>query len=215
MGLRGEWRNVAGLKFVTLARRLKIDAYLRASGGRWDPASPTLRHVIACESLAADQRGLLEQGGGEIVDLPGRIRFPAEEVAPPVPGDLAAMFDRGPTWLVVHSGPLEEVKLLVGLADEDLRCRGGGQLAVVSPRPLPLRETVEYFPASRLFAAAARIVTAAGYNSVAELSLHPQKRLCYPFERRYDDQAGRLATADGSTDGAAAAAGHLQDLMGA
>jgi hypothetical protein len=192
---------------------LKIDAYLKASGGRWEPESPTLRHVIACEPLAADHRALLEQGGGEVIDLPGRIRFPAEEVTAPIPGELAAMFDRGPTWLVVHGGPVEEVELLVGLAEDDRRRQGGGQLAVVTPRTLPSRGTVEYFPAARLFAAATRVVTAAGYNSVAELSPYPQKRLCYAFERKYDDQAGRLATGDGLPDGAAAAAGHLQDLM--
>ena len=54
-GPRGEWRGVDDLRFVSIARRLNLSAYLAAIAGPWFADSPTLRHTIICEPLAADQ----------------------------------------------------------------------------------------------------------------------------------------------------------------
>lgn len=215
-GLRGEWRGVAGLRFVTLARRLNVNAYEEAMQAAWEPASPTLARIIACESLAAEYGALLERSRGAIYTLPGRIRFPAEEVPTPVPRQLAEILARGRTCLVIHSGPVPECELLLRHAQQQLSLGGGHELAVIAPQPIPGQVTFEYFPAARLYPAACRIVTAGGYNSVAELASYPQKRLCLALPRRYDDQSGRLAdAATDEADGAPAAALVLRDLLDA
>lgn len=213
-GLRGEWRCVdQRLRFVTLARRLNVAAYLDAIGGPWMPQSPTLRHVIVCEPLSPEHQDLLNQSNGALFTLPGRIRFPAQQFPTPMPAALAAMLDRGRAWLVVHSGPAVELETLVRQAEAEMQQAGGGELAILSPRPIPNRATLEYFPAVRLYGAAARVLTGGGYNSVAELSPYPEKRCSVAFARRYDDQAGRLAAPASDMDGGPAAALVLRDLL--
>jgi hypothetical protein len=44
-----------------------------------------------------------------------------------------------------------------------------------------------------LYDRAFRVVTGAGYNSMADMALYPDKHLAEAFERRYDDQQGRLS----------------------
>jgi hypothetical protein len=108
------------------------------------------------------------------------------------------------------------VKHLLQVAEEGIRNDGGGQAAAVLPRPLAgiASPVWEFFPASRLYDRAHRVITGAGYNSVAEMTLRPEKHLCIPFQRRYDDQAARLRNPfGGSEDGAASAAAFLASLV--
>ncbi|MEW5725520.1 MAG: hypothetical protein AB1896_20600 [Thermodesulfobacteriota bacterium] len=209
-GLRGEWRDPPpGLRFALLARRLKVRAYLEAAGVEWDPAAPTLERIIQIEPLGEDLLGLLALRGTDPRTLTGRIRFPAGDFPTPVPGGLAEVLDSGRAWLVVHSGPEKEVRRLWDLAAADLEKNGGGRLAAILPRetdgiPGPV---FEYFPAARLYNRAFRVITGAGYNSLAEAALEPEKHLLCPFTRRYDDQAARLAgPPPGPGDGAMEAA---------
>ena len=213
-GLRGEWHSVAEqFRFVTVARRLNVGAYVGAIGRPWLVQSPTLRRVIVCEPLTPEHQDLLEQGRCERFVLPGRIRFAAERFATPVPAALAAMLERGRAWLVVHSGPTVEVDALIRLAEEEIRQADRGELAVITPRPIAGRTVLDYYPAARLYAAAARVLTGGGYNSVAELASYPKKWRAMAFARRYDDQAGRLATVADDGDGGPVAALFLQELL--
>jgi hypothetical protein len=102
------------------------------------------------------------------------------------------------------------------VAEAGIRKDGDGRVAAVLPRPLAgIPSPVwEVFPASRLYDRAHRIVTGAGYNSVAEMALRPEKHLCVPFERRYDDQAARIQEPlAGPEDGAPSAANFLASLI--
>jgi hypothetical protein len=214
-GPRGEWRGVDDLRFVSIARRLNLSAYLAATAGPWFADSPTLRHTIICEPLATHHDALVRESG-EATTLPGRIRFPAEAIGAPPPEDLTCMLHEQRTWLVVHSGPEAEVQRLIALAENDMRRVGGGRLAVIAPRPLQGRNSFEYFPAARLYRAAFRVVTGGGYNSVAELTAFPEKRLWVALPRRYDDQQGRLESAASLTsavDGALVAAARLRAII--
>lgn len=215
-GLRGEWRGVDDLRFATIARRLQVPAYLDAIAGAWLHDSPTLKRAIVCEPLSAEHESLL-RASGEVTVLPGPIRFPAERLPTPVPEELSTVLRQRRIWLVVHSGPEQEVEQLVGHAEDDMRRAGGGQVVIIAPRPARGRPTFDYFPAARLYPAAFRVVTGGGYNSVAELAAFPEKRLWIPFPRRYDDQAGRLALAqvlDADTpDGGPAAASLLRAML--
>lgn len=212
-GLRGEWIGVlpSGVRFVHLARRLKVNAYLDALELAWDPGAPQLERVIIAEPLADGHAELLAQSGGEMVELPGRIRFPLGVVEPPVPPQLDRLLKSQPTWLIVHSGPRAELDALVEAAEADRD--GEGALAAVVPEPpsgLPC-PCFEYFPAAALFPRARRIVTAAGYNLMAEAAPFADRHLAVPFPRRYDDQPARLAgppagTLDGTPHAAQALA---------
>gem|GEM_PF-961769 len=215
-GIRAEWRSLGGLRYALLARRLDVEAYLRATGLEWDPSGPQLERVIRIESLSADQTARLEATGGTCHDLEGRIRFPAHDIPTDPPDELAGLLDQQPVVLVVHSGPEDEVMRLVDLAREECRRTGEGQVAIVSTRqipPLPC-PVFRFFPAARLYDRAFRIVTGAGYNSVSERALHPDSHLCLPFARRYDDQAGRLAEPEaGQAEGSAQTARILADWL--
>jgi hypothetical protein len=196
-GLKGEWvrPRLANTRFVYLARRLQIERYCHDLGIAWGQNAARLKRVIIIEPLAEDHERLLLESGAEIRRLPGRVRLPANAVSPPVPEALREMLERGRCRLVVHSGSEEELKGLIGRAQEEMAKEGGGELAVISPRPLPVEggKWFEYFPASRLFGEAHRIVSGAGYNLMAEAGPFAAKHLAVPLPRKYDDQPGRLA----------------------
>lgn len=206
-GLRGEWKERGGmdLRFVTIARRLNVRSYLEAARLEWDLSSSQLERIIVAEPLADDHLALLESGESELLPLPGRIRFPAEEFPTVVPEPLAVHLLQDRVWLVVHTGPREEVLVLLQRAQEDMKKGGGGVVAAVILHPPDDVEcpVFELFPASHLYGAAFRVVTGAGYGSLADMApWPPDKHLCVPFQRRYDDQAARLDGLDaGAEDG--------------
>jgi hypothetical protein len=81
---------------------------------------------------------------------------------------------------VVHSGEEEEeVAALVKLA--------GPECVVISPW-----SGVQYYPATNLYARAGRVITGAGYNSMADLLPWRGKHTAVPFVRTYDDQFARV-----------------------
>jgi len=110
--------------------------------------------------------------------------------APPggcvVPLDLSVpvvdAVDEEPYWLVVHSGPDDEVRELVAFAKE---LGKAPQLRVISGAGV--------WPAAPLFPAAAKIITAAGFNVMLETEQWRAKHVVVPFARRFDDQFVRAA----------------------
>jgi hypothetical protein len=85
-------------------------------------------------------------------------------------------------WLVVHSGPDEEVRELVAFAKELGKSK---ELRVISG--------AEVWPAAPLCPAAAKIITAAGFNVMLETEQWRAKHGIVPFARRFDDQFVRAA----------------------
>ncbi|MBI5570459.1 MAG: hypothetical protein HY914_10980 [Desulfomonile tiedjei] len=165
--------------------------------------------VIAAEPLNDDYACLLQASGAEVHALHGRIRFPSEAFPAPVPAALEQLLDSGPLWLVVHSGPDKEVRELVDRARAEITALGSGAVAAVVPRPVNGLScpVFNYFPAARLYDRAYRVLTGAGYNSVAEIARWKNKHTCIPFPRRYDIQEGRIReTPEQCGDGTAEAA---------
>jgi hypothetical protein len=87
-----------------------------------------------------------------------------------------------PHWLVVHSGPDDEVRELVACAKE-----------LGNPERLMVVSGAAVWPASALFPAAAKIITAAGFNVMLETEQWRAKHVVIPFARRFDDQFVRAA----------------------
>ncbi len=188
-GMRGEWLRIPGdVPVVYVARRLKLEAVAQ---GDWSRFALT----IAAEELSSAHEAALR---GEVVRLPGPIRLAPGTIATPVP---SGGLDRDDLWLVIHGGPEEEVSLLCNLARE--RMPPGASLAVVAPWP----PHHDYFPAGNLVGRAEHVVSGAGYNMMADMMFLRERHTAVAFERRFDDQAGRLAAArSGEEDGTPAAA---------
>ncbi len=106
----------------------------------------------------------------------------------PVAPTGAALLDE-PHWLVVHSGPQEELDALLAHAEHAPR------IVVVSPRrPSRLPERAQWrdvYPVAPHLAHAERIVTAAGFNLMQETAHLRERHTFVPFERALDDQFAR------------------------
>ena len=124
-GIRGEWEKKQA-PMAYLARRLNIPAYLKAAGGDWENRCPPFDLVIEVEPLTEQHRDLLGKTNPVRHRLTGPIRFPAEKFPVKVPADLDKLLSNHPTWLIVHSGPLEEVRQLRDLALKDMGGRKDG-----------------------------------------------------------------------------------------
>jgi len=100
-------------------------------------------------------------------------------------------------WLIVHSGPADEVHELVAYAEELRRIEESSERVLVATRcaiPLPSEfELIDAYPITHLLAGATRIVSAAGYNIMLETESHHDKHHPIPFPRRYDDQYARAS----------------------
>ena len=104
-----------------------------------------------------------------------------------------AQATKGDYWLIVHSGPAEEVGELVEYARE---LRNGQTVLVATPLDISMPEgfrRIDAFPAAPLFAGAGRIISAAGFNVMLETEPWREKHLVVPFPRRFDDQFARAA----------------------
>jgi hypothetical protein len=162
-GLRDEWRVAGpGVPLIHIARRLLTPFAIQ-------PNDFSL--IIHAEPLSEEHRAAL--GPSEV--LSGPILLPPGRIATPVPRQL----DRDDLTVVVHSGPAEELAVLTALARPPL--------FVISPW-----SEVEYYPATNLYSRARRIISGAGYNSMADLITHRARHTAIPFPRRYDDQHARV-----------------------
>jgi len=180
-----------GTRVVHLARLLRWDAYRPLIPDR------TLRfaHTWLAEPVSGPHLAYLRTVSDRIAPLslrdpPG----PPPMTAPWNPPSVTAAGD----WLIVHSGPPEEILELVAYARESAALEGlSPRLVLVSPAAPPgLPAEVAHlsvYPAWPLFATAGRIVSAAGFNVVRQAAPYRHKHRMVPFPRRFDDQFTRAA----------------------
>jgi len=177
-----------------VARLLRWPHYMRVIAG----SAPRYEQVWRVEPLVPAQQRFLDAHSASCVDL----ALPIAHVAP---ADDA----RDAYWLVVHSGPRDEVAELLAYADE-MRQAEGADVALwlatlQAPARLPERtrllEGVVAAPA--YFAAAGRIVSAAGFNVMREALPFRHKQRVLPMPRRYDDQFERARRAFAGVDAVA------------
>jgi hypothetical protein len=184
-GLTGELTASAvppGVRLVHLARLLRWDAYrplLPADPPRFDRTWLT-------EPVTAAHEAYLRSVSASLVPL----ALAEPPAAAPVSGPVG--------WLVVHSGPPAETAELVAYARETAAMEGlRPRFTLVSPdRPGGLPPDVVHldaYPAWPLFAAAERIVSAAGCNVVRQAAPGADRHRTLPFPRRFDDQFARAA----------------------
>lgn len=208
-GLRGEW--AAGLpgRGVYVARRLKAETVGMVLG---EPGwARGFEMVIEAEELTEEHEAVVRKSGLPVVRLPGRVRLRPGLVETPVPVELEKMLDTGRCRLVVHGGPVEELKRLTELVN------GRGPVAAITPWGQCLEgiPCFEYYPAGNLVERAERVVSGAGYNIMSDMMFLRKYHDTTPFARKYDDQAGRLASclAGQAGDGTRAAAEAIAELV--
>ncbi|WP_336213674.1 hypothetical protein [Nonomuraea sp. LPB2021202275-12-8] len=184
-GLEGELTRAGlppGVPVVHLARLLRWDAY---------------RPLIS-QTPRFDRTWLVEPVSGPHLAFLRSVSARVEPLAltDPPAGDVPVLEAGG--WLVVHSGPPEETMELVAYARESAAAEGARpRITLVSPvAPAGLPPEVAHLaarPAWPLFAGAARIISAAGFNTVRQAAPHRHKHRVLPFPRRFDDQFTRAA----------------------
>lgn len=102
----------------------------------------------------------------------------------------------GPLVLAMHAGTPDEVMAFFQQVRSASRLLGRPHaLRLLTPLPLPGEpwpEVAHVYPASEVLRAADLVLSGAGYNSVAELTLFGKKALYRPFDRSHDVQVARL-----------------------
>ncbi len=191
-GLMGE---LAGLAEITHSRLTYVGRLLKSAAYfELYPDARAIRfargHLV--EPLNADHeadvRRMVE---GELAPL--ELHDPDPAPADAVPA-LPEAF-----WLVVHSGPADEVAELLAYA-RDLQRLENRSAPIVVVSPIPAAEVnlgdalhVDVYPATPLFAGAARIVSACGFNVMRQTLAHRDRHSYLPLPRRFDDQFARAA----------------------
>ena len=179
-GIQGE---LSGLPVAMdhVARILRLDEYRRAV----TEEMPRFDTTWMVEELAPDHEAFVRAQSGKVVAL---------DLTPVPPAEVATES----FWLIVHSGPEEEVSELVEYAANlrDLATDRPARIVVASRCSVPLPagfETTDEYPVTHLFPSAARIISAAGFNVMCETAGWADKHHVLPFARRFDDQYLRAA----------------------
>lgn len=181
-GIQGELTGFTDLPLDFIGRLLREDEYRRATS---DAAWPVFETAYVVEE------GAPAVTCNRVVHL---NLAPSPPASLPPPDDARAPRDY---WLIVHSGPAEEVRELIAyaVALRDLE-NTTPEVLVATPCEVEMPEgftRIDAFPAAPLFPAAARILSAAGFNVMLETEPWRDKHVVLPFARRFDDQFARAA----------------------
>ncbi len=193
-GIQGELSGL-DIPMDLVARRLRWEAYRRTV-----PAPlPRFETVWCVEELEQEQQTAIDEqceirsavALAAAFGPPGRRRSALSETGRAV----AALHN---CWLIVHSGPEDEVRELVAYAEELRRVAATPpDRVLVATRctvALPAGfEALDAYPVEHLFPAAARIISAAGFNVMLETEPWRDKHDVVPFARTFDDQFWRAA----------------------
>ncbi|MDP9194764.1 MAG: hypothetical protein M3P06_23965 [Acidobacteriota bacterium] len=173
-GIQGELSGLV-VAMDHVARVLRLDEYRRVT-----EHLPRFDTTWIVEELAPDHEALLRAQSERVIALD----------LTPVPMERVAT---EPFWLIVHSGPEEEVLELIAYAMNlrELADDRPERIVVASRCNVPLPpgfESSDEYPVTHLFPKAARIISAAGFNVMCETAAWAGKHHVVPFSRRFDDQ---------------------------
>ncbi len=203
-GLRGEWLGgvPSGTPCLCIGRNLHLPAYLERLACLAGPISPGLRlpchRWILAEPISPDLLRWAEEGDCAVEQLAGPITLDrADPMGPCLLGQGHGLENRA--WLVAHSGPPHELRLLVEKV-QAMRADGDG-IVVASPTQFKGSKgmvSVWAYPIwlVRWPVEIAGIVTGAGYNAMAHLTPLGHAFVPVPFPRRFDRQEERLEKRD-------------------
>lgn len=175
-GIQGELCGL-DVPMDLVARLLQWSVYRAAVPG----PLPRFETTYVLERLTAEHDAFIAEHSARVVGL--------SLDSLPATGEAAG----DDSWLIVHSGPEDEVRELIAWAGE-LRRDERVLVAARCPAALPKGfEFVDEYPVAHRFACASRIISAAGFNVMAETEAWAEKHHVIPFPRRFDDQYLRAA----------------------
>jgi hypothetical protein len=185
LGILGELADHGVLPDVPVhhaARLLAWERYAAACPG----APRRFAATAALEPLAPAHEEFLRRHSDQFFYMDVPVHNPVLQADP-----LASFREAGrELWLVVHSGPRDEVAELLTLCDRHPQEK---RVVAVTPFEVEGVSSLQYFPASELYPFADRIVTGCGFNTMRETEPYAAKHLFVPFARRFDDQHARAA----------------------
>ena len=195
-GILGELCGFAftgGIRLIHIARFLCWKEYQQVLTGDLPPFERTLR----VEPLDADQSKVLQQQGGENLNL--SLADPPAFLDSDMKGIIQSQRKKQePLWLIVHAGAVTEVQDLIDYAREMSQLESlAPKLLLVTPQrvndcPCSILQ-MDLYPATLLFPIADRIITACGFNIMRQTESYKEKHRFIPFPRRFDDQFLRAA----------------------
>jgi len=171
-----------------IARRMRWKKYEELTSG----FNLSFSKVYQLEPLEPEHEDFIRQHSLEIAPL--RLHYPVGSVAN-IPPELIP--SHRPIWLIVHAFHKEETETLLQYARDVARLENINPCFVVlSDQTIDVfgGMCVQYFPAADWFSLADKIFMAAGFNSVQQATPHLDKVAFFPFPRKYDDQAWRVAS---------------------
>lgn len=209
MGLFGEWSSVTlppGVERLHVARLLRWPAYVGATGAE----VPRYDRVWTVEPLTEDHRAALAGAATRIDPLAlaadpvddihlARARAMVEHLRTSAESTRhSANAPRPTVWLLVHTGPPDEVAELHAYGRSVADARGEWPVwALAHPDPaLPTPEglrRVPELPAAAFFPWVDRIVSAAGFNTMLETAHWAARNDVLPLPREFDNQFERAA----------------------
>jgi hypothetical protein len=100
---------------------------------------------------------------------------------------------KDPLWLIVHSGPFDELELLYFHALEIADAmKIMPEFLIISKVERKIKgnnlKQIDYFPASDFFPYVEKIITSCGFNVMHQTKAFSDKHIFIPFSRRFDDQ---------------------------
>ncbi|MGE0821720.1 MAG: hypothetical protein AB7G75_10865 [Candidatus Binatia bacterium] len=198
-GIVGEFCDVAwppNLRVHLVARWLTWEVY--RSVASFLPFRFATTSII--EPLSAEYQAVLQTCSDSMTSFPALLVLPSSgAMAAAEARSLCSQLSLPPSfWLIVHSGPADEIVQLVHYTQDLMQEEGKAQpLVLIAPCcPRDVAPSVlwrQFYPASVLFPAADRIITGCGFNLMRETEPYQQKHWFVPFVRRYDDQFARAA----------------------
>jgi hypothetical protein len=166
----------SGTRLGYVGRLLRWPVYRRRLAG----PLPHFDVAYAVEPLHPDHQAAITAVCERVVEL-----ALVDPSAPPVPTVSPD------TWVVLHSGPPDEVNELVEYAHAIQKSEGtSAPIRVVSADPIA---ALPEFPAAGYFATAARVITACGFNVMRQSAGTRARHHFMPFPRPLDDQFARAA----------------------
>ncbi|AJQ92767.1 hypothetical protein [Gynuella sunshinyii] len=180
-----------GIRLLHVARLLRWSQYQKVFQGKL----PAYHVTYVVEALTAVHHQALAERSENMLELTLQDPLPGPTMTPDRRDNTET-----PLWLIVHSGPEDEIKALLALAgsmaeEEGLQPK---QLLLSPVRPSQLPVDIDHihaWPAHPWFELADRIFTACGFNSMRQLLPYRHKHVFMPMERRFDDQFLRAARA--------------------
>jgi hypothetical protein len=192
------------IPLIHIARLLRWKEYAAVLHGNaprftqtWcvEPLTGGHEHFLQSQSDRMDLLELVDPMATEVIEGTARLE-------PGGPGGISDILhaDNRPLWLVVHSGPAEEIEELLAYARERAALESSQpRIVLISPTVVSGVERFDLYPATPLFPLAERIITACGFNIMRQLAPWRTKQWFVPMPRRYDDQFLRGSRAQGET----------------